>query len=134
MNDYEQEKRKFLKWVNMIDEYILEPNSIDAEWVKCLVCCKSLIKHRLLQQANLLHKLISIEIQSFYLKMKDVWGITDYKQQKDYDEEYFKARAEYETLYGAVPEFKTIDELSDASAKIKKDIEEIYHDRISNKT
>lgn len=30
--------------IAMIDEYLLEPNSIDAEWVECLMLCRAALK------------------------------------------------------------------------------------------
>ena len=32
------------KAIKMIDEYLLEPNSIHPEWVKCLQLCKQALK------------------------------------------------------------------------------------------
>lgn len=40
------------KAIEMIDEYLLEPNSINREWVECLRMCKSALLENGRQKAE----------------------------------------------------------------------------------
>lgn len=41
---------KIQKWINMIDEYLMEPHSIDKEWVEALLYYKQLLEIKLKNQ------------------------------------------------------------------------------------
>lgn len=122
---YEEEKRQVLKWMDIIDDYLLEPNNISSEWVKCLERCRGLLKNQLIQQASSLCDILDLEIKDFFLEMKDRWMREDYIKKDELIQKKIKAKKEYETLYDKVPQFDNIDEVMHLKDAITKDIKEL---------
>lgn len=122
---YEEEKKQVLKWVDMIDEYLLEPNNINSEWVKCLERCRGLLKNQLIQQASSLCDILDLEIKDFFLEMKDRWMREDHIKKDEIVQEKIKAKKMYEEMYDKAPHFNNIDEVVHLKNSITNDIKEL---------
>lgn len=122
---YEEEKKQVLKWIDMIDEYLLEPNNINSEWVKCLERCRGLLKNQLIQQASSLCDILDLEIKDFFLEMKDRWMREDHIKKDEIVQEKIKAKKMYEEMYDKVPHFNNIDEVVHLKNSITNDIKEL---------
>jgi hypothetical protein len=122
---YEEEKRQVLKWMDMIDDYLLEPNNISSEWVKCLERCRGLLKNQLIQQASSLCDILDLEIKDFFLEMKDRWMREDHIKKDEIVQEKIKAKKMYEEMYDKVPHFNNIDDVVHLKNTITNDIKEL---------
>ena len=125
LTSYEEEKKQVLKWIDMIDEYLLEPNNINSEWVKCLERCRGLLKNQLIQQASSLCDILDLEIKDFFLEMKDRWMREDHIKKDEIVQEKIKAKKMYEEMYDKVPHFNNIDEVVHLKNSITNDIKEL---------
>lgn len=61
------------KAIKMIDEYLLEPNSIHPEWVKCLQLCKQALveNEKLKAERDAMHKDV-IMAEEYAMELKEI--------------------------------------------------------------
>lgn len=76
-----------------------------------------------IDQKKLLLEIANLHIADFMLEMNDHWSSSDYAKSREYATEMRKLEAEYNQLYGNLPEWEYIDDVFACRDNLKKDLE-----------
>lgn len=78
-----------------------------------------------IDQKKLLLEIANLHIADFMLEMNDHWSSSDYAKSRYYAAEMRKLEAEYNQLYGNLPEWEYIDDVIECRDNLKKELTEV---------
>ena len=77
-----------------------------------------------IEQKQLLYDIAKLHSHQFYNAMADHWEQWNYACDREYGERIDKLEAEYQNLYGDMPEWETIDDVWAAIDTLGKELQE----------
>lgn len=78
-----------------------------------------------IEQKKLLLEIAKFHVADFMLEMKDHWSSSDYEKSREYADKIRSLEAEYNQLYGDLPEWEYIDDVIACRDNLKKELTEV---------